>query len=80
MAFDIQHICRHSDGLICDLYHLLESLNVDSKDTINTCFQKFVDCLDDIVNFHAPLKPKTIWKNNVPHMNSEWRKIMYEGI
>ena len=43
------------DYFICDLYHLLESLNFDNKDAINTCFKHFVDCLDDIVNYHAPL-------------------------
>ena len=66
------------DYFICDLYDLLESLNFDNKDVINTCFKNFVDCLDDIVNFHAPLKTKTIRKNNVPYMNSEWRKILYK--
>ena len=67
------------DGyFICDLYHLLESLNFDESDCINTCFQTFIDCLNDIVNFHAPLKTKTIRKNNVPYMNSEWRKMMYK--
>ena len=64
------------DYFICDLYHLLESLNFDKKDAINTCFEHFVDCLDDIVNYHAPLKTKTIRKNNVPYKNSEWRKMM----
>ena len=55
------------DGyFICDLFHLLESLNFDESDGINTCFQTFIDCLNDIVNFHAPLKTKTIRKNNVP--------------
>ena len=66
------------DYFICDLYHLLESLNFDNKDAINTCFKYFVDCLDDIVNFQAPFKTKTIRKNNVPYMNSEWRKMMYK--
>ena len=66
------------DYFICDLYHLLESLNFDKSDGINTCFQTFIDCLNDIVNFHAPLKTKTIRKNNVPYMNSEWRKMMYK--
>ena len=66
------------DYFICDLYHLLESLNFDNKDTINTCFKHFVDCLDDIVNYHAPLKTKTIRKNNVPYMDSKWRKMMYK--
>ena len=63
---------------IRDLYHLLESFNSDISDDINTCFKKVVVCLNDIVNFHAPLKTKTIRKNNVPYMNSEWRKIMYK--
>ena len=31
--------------------------------------------MDDIVNYHAPWKTKTIRKNNVPYMNSEWRKM-----
>ena len=66
------------DYFICDLYHMLESLNSDKCDGINTCFQTFIDCLNDIVNFHAPLKTKTIRKNNVPYMNSEWRKMMYK--
>ena len=66
------------DYFICDLYHLLESLNFDNKDAINTCFKHFVDCLDDIVNYHTPLKTKTIRKNNVPYMNSKWRKMMYK--
>ena len=66
------------DYFICDLYHLLESLNFDNKDAINTCVKHFVDCLDDIVNYHAPLKTKTIGKNNVPYMNSEWRRMMYK--
>ena len=66
------------DYFICDLYHLLESLNFDNKDAINICFKHFVDCLDDIVNYHAPLKTKTIRKNNVPYMNSKWRKMMYK--
>ena len=44
------------DYFICDWYHLLESLNFDNKDAINTCFKHFVDCLDGIVIFHAPLK------------------------
>ena len=61
-----------------DLYHLLESFNSDVSDDVNTCFKKVVDCLNDIVNFHAPLKARTIRKNNVPYMNSEWRKIMYK--
>ena len=65
------------DYFICDLYHLLESLNFDKSDGINICFQIFMDCLNGIVNFHAPLKTKTIRKNNVPYMNSEWRKMMY---
>ena len=63
---------------IYDLYHLLGSLNLNNSDSINTCFQKFVDCMDDIVNYHAPWKTKTIRKNNVPYMNSEWRKMMYK--
>ena len=66
------------DYFICDLYHLLESLNFYNKDAINTCFKHFVDCLDDIVNHHAPLKTKTIRKNNVPYMKSKWRKMMYK--
>ena len=66
------------DYFICDLYHLLESLNFDKSDGINTCFQTFIDCLNDIVNFHAPLKTKTIRKNNVPYINSEWWKMMYK--
>ena len=60
-----------------DLYHLLESLNFDNKDAIDTCFKHFVDCLDDIVNYHAPLKTKTTRKNNVPYINNKWRKVMY---
>ena len=44
----------------CDLYHLLESLNFGSKYAINTCFKHFVDCLDDIVNYHAPWKRKPL--------------------
>ena len=63
---------------IYDLYHLLESLNLNNSDSINTCFQKFVECMDEIVNYHAPWKTKTIRKNNVPYMNSEWRKMMYK--
>ena len=68
------------DYFICDLYHLLESLNFDKSDGINTCFETFIDCLNDIVNFQAPLKTKTIRKNNVPYINSEWRKMMYTKI
>ena len=34
--------------------------------------------MDDILNYHAPGKTKTIRKNNVPYMNSEWRKMMYK--
>ena len=66
------------DYFICDLYHLLESLNFDNKDAMNTCFKHLVDCLDDIVNYHSPFKTKTIRKNNVPYMNNEWRRMMYK--
>ena len=68
------------DYFICDLYHLLESLNFDNKDAINTCYTIliFLDCLNDIVNFHAPLEAKTIRKNNVPYMKNAWWKIMYK--
>ena len=43
------------DYFLCDLYHLLESLNSDTNDAINTYFKNCVDCLDDIVNFQTPL-------------------------
>ena len=45
---------------IYDLYHLLESLDFNNSDCINTCFKRVVDCMDDIVNYHAPWKTKTI--------------------
>ena len=66
------------DYFIYDLYHLLESLNLYNNDSINTCFQNFVDCMDDIMNYHAPWKTKTIRKNSVPYMNSELWKMMYK--
>ena len=35
---------------------------------IHDIIQAIYECLNDIVNFHAPLKTKTIRKNNVPYM------------
>ena len=79
VGFCVQGWAKYVDDyFVSDLCHLLESLTFDNQDAINTCFKLFVDCLDDIVHFHAPLKTKTIRKNTVPYMNSELRKIKYK--
>ena len=30
------------------------------------------------MNNDVPLKPKTVWGNNVSFMNKDWRKTIYE--
>ena len=61
-----------------DLYEL--SAFMDSQGKINVCnaTQKFCVMLHDIINHHAPLKTKTIYQQNVPYMNSQWRKLRHQ--
>ena len=45
---------------------------------VNEDYENFVQKLLKIVNNRAPLKSKTVRRNNVSFMNKDWRKAFYE--
>ena len=62
---------------ISDLFILSHTMMYCDYD-INMCIDFFVTHLNVIIDKHAPLKYKKVRQNNVPHMNSELRKLNYQ--
>ena len=70
------HSFKHfvDEQFVHDLYLLSELMesNKDEQDSVAT--QMFCDSFINVVEHHAPLKTKYTRHNNVPFINSQWRK------
>ena len=72
------YLLSHSQELKWRCFCVWPVSAIRSDHDINWCMQYFGTCLYDIVNFHAPIKTKTIRQSSVPYMNSELRKLNYQ--
>lgn len=56
-----------------DLFNIMQTINGSANDLMYA----FNDLLRKVVDFHAPIKNKTIRHTNIPYMNGDWRKMCY---
>ena len=62
---------------LCDLYVISEIMS-SLHNHVNICSNVFCEYLATVIEWHCPLKTKTIRHNNVPYINADLRKLQYQ--